>query len=255
MIYRSARVHARASSISLWQTSWLNQHTISLSVNQSPTPQGGVSLGMVLRVRLLEVGGSTWGALGKAFLPFTFLCGTGAVRGGAKRSTSESDDQTSFFFTSLPRGEANRGLESTSNSLSPDTGFFGEGGGQGLLNVYLLTHTKSHLSVLGWALPRIGHSKVCRQKPHPSQCMHHKYTVLRHWPHTEGGRKRLRQCQVLRCTSMGPAIVVDVDSSSLGGFTATVEPLVSLSVSLPATIFLRLFASALFFFGGGCQFF
>ena len=73
LIYRSARVHTRGSSISLWQTSWFNQHTISLSANQSPTPKGVVSLGMVLRVRLLEVGGSTGGALGKAFFPFTFL--------------------------------------------------------------------------------------------------------------------------------------------------------------------------------------
>ena len=40
LIYRSARVHARGSSISLRQTSWFNQHTISLSVNQSPTPKG-----------------------------------------------------------------------------------------------------------------------------------------------------------------------------------------------------------------------
>ena len=74
---------------------------------------------MVLRVRLLEVGGSTRGALGKAFFPLTFgralgraffpftvkgalvkaffpltfFCGIGA---GAKRSTSESDDRTSF---------------------------------------------------------------------------------------------------------------------------------------------------------------
>ena len=48
LIYRSARVHALGSSISLWQTSWFNQHTISLSVNQSPTPKGVVSLGMVL---------------------------------------------------------------------------------------------------------------------------------------------------------------------------------------------------------------
>ena len=102
LIYRSATVHARGSSISLWQTSCFNQHTISLSVNQSPTPKGVVSLGMVLRVRLLEVGGSTGGvlgkaffpftfggALGKAFFPFTFFYGTGAVGGGAKRSTSE----------------------------------------------------------------------------------------------------------------------------------------------------------------------
>ena len=75
---------------------------------------------MVLRVRLLEVGGSTGGALGKAFLPFTFFCGTGAVGGGAKRSTSES-----FDWTSLPRGEANRGLERTPNSSSLDTGSLG----------------------------------------------------------------------------------------------------------------------------------
>ena len=102
LIYRSARLHARGSLISLWQTSWFNQHTISLSVNQSPTPKGVVSLGMVLPVRLWEVGGSTGGALGKAFFPFAFFCGTGAVGGGAKRSTSESDDWTSFFFTSLP---------------------------------------------------------------------------------------------------------------------------------------------------------
>ena len=49
-----------------------------------------------------------------------------------------------------------------------------------------------------------------------------------------------------RCTSMGAATVVDVDSSSLGGFTASVETLASLSVSLPAATFLRLFASAFF---------
>ena len=87
---------------------------ISLSVNQSPTPKGVVSLGMVLRVRLWELGGSTGGALGKAFFPITFggafgkaffpfifrgalgkaffpltfFCGIGAVGGGAKRSTS-----------------------------------------------------------------------------------------------------------------------------------------------------------------------
>ena len=99
----------------MWQSSWFNQHTISLSVNQSPAPKGVVFLGMVLRVRLLEVGGLTGGALGKAFFPFTFggalgkaffpftfggtlgkaffpftfFCGTGAVGGGAKRSTSE----------------------------------------------------------------------------------------------------------------------------------------------------------------------
>ena len=72
LMYRTARVHARGSSISMWQSSWFNQHKISLSVNQSPTPKGVVSLGMVLRVRLLEVGGSTGGALGKAFFPFTF---------------------------------------------------------------------------------------------------------------------------------------------------------------------------------------
>ena len=64
-----------------------NEHTISLS-----GPKGVVSLGMVLRVRLLEVGGSTGGALGKAFFPFAFFSGTRAVGGGAKRSTSESDD-------------------------------------------------------------------------------------------------------------------------------------------------------------------
>ena len=93
---------------------------------------------MVLRVRLLEVGGSTGGALGKAFFPFTFggalgkaffpstfLCGTRAIGGGAKRSTSESYDWPSFFFTSLPRGDAKRGLERTSNSSSPDTGSLG----------------------------------------------------------------------------------------------------------------------------------
>ena len=72
LIYRSARVHAHGSSISMWQSSWFNQHTISLSVNQSPTPKRVFSLGMVLRVRLLELGGSTGGALGKAFFPFTF---------------------------------------------------------------------------------------------------------------------------------------------------------------------------------------
>ena len=64
-------------------------------------PKGVVSLRMVLRVRLLEVGGSTWGALGKAFFPFTFggalgkaffpftfFYGTGAVGGGTKRIVS-----------------------------------------------------------------------------------------------------------------------------------------------------------------------
>ena len=77
LIYRSARVHTRDSSIAMWQTSSFNQHKISLSVNQSPTPKGVVLLGMVLRVRLLEVGGSTRGALGKAFFPFTFGGGGG----------------------------------------------------------------------------------------------------------------------------------------------------------------------------------
>ena len=110
---------------------------------------------MVLRVCLLEVGGSTGGALGKAFFPFTFrgalakaffpftfrgalgkaffpftfrgalgkaffpftfFYGTGTIGGGAERSTSESDDWTSFIFTSLPWGKAKRGLERTSNS-------------------------------------------------------------------------------------------------------------------------------------------
>ena len=60
----------------MWSTSWFNQHKISLSVNQSATPKGIVLLGMVPRVHLLEVGGSTWGALVKAFLPFTYFCGT-----------------------------------------------------------------------------------------------------------------------------------------------------------------------------------
>ena len=64
---------------------------------------------MVLRVRLWGVGGSTGGAHGKAFFPFAFFFGIGAAGGGAKRSTSESDDWTSFFFTFLPGGEANRG--------------------------------------------------------------------------------------------------------------------------------------------------
>ena len=164
LVYRTAKVHARGSSISMWQSSWFNQHKISLSVNQSPTPKGVVSLAMVLRVRLLEVGGSTWGALGKAFFPFTFFCGTGggggskaffpftffcgkgggahgnafspfsfccgtkAVGGGTKRSTSESDDRSSFFFISLPGGEAKRGLERTSNSSSVDKGSLGGGG-------------------------------------------------------------------------------------------------------------------------------
>ena len=77
LIYRTARVHERGSSISMWQTSWFNQHKISLSANQSPTLKGVVSLGMVLGVRLLEVGGSTGGALGKAFFPFTFQGGGG----------------------------------------------------------------------------------------------------------------------------------------------------------------------------------
>ena len=63
--------------------------------------------------------------MGKAFFPFAFFFGTGAIGGGAERSTSESDDWTSFFFTSLPGGEANRGLERTSNSSSPDTGSLG----------------------------------------------------------------------------------------------------------------------------------
>ena len=91
---------------------------------QCPTPKGVVSLGMVLRVRLLEVGGSTGGALGKAFFPFTcfcgtvgggggalgkalfpfsFCCGKGAVGGGcAKRSTFESDDSTFFSSPRYP---------------------------------------------------------------------------------------------------------------------------------------------------------
>ena len=89
LIYGTARVHARGSSISLWQTSWFNQHRISLSVNQSPTPKGVVSLGMVLRVRLWGLGGSITGSLGKTFFPFAFFFGTGAVGVGAKRSTSE----------------------------------------------------------------------------------------------------------------------------------------------------------------------
>ena len=66
-----------------------------------------------------------WANRNKPFFPFAFFFGTGAAGGGAKRSTSESDDWTSFFFTSLPGGEANRGLERTSNSSSPDTGSLG----------------------------------------------------------------------------------------------------------------------------------
>ena len=81
LIYRTARVHALGSSISMWQSSWSNQHKISLSVSQSPTPKGAVSHGMVLHVRLLRVGGSTGGALGKTFFPFTFFCVSGG--GGA----------------------------------------------------------------------------------------------------------------------------------------------------------------------------
>ena len=72
LIYRRAKVHTHGPSISLWHTSWFKQHTISLSVNQSRSPKGVVSLGRVLGVRLLEVGGSIGGALGKAFFPFTF---------------------------------------------------------------------------------------------------------------------------------------------------------------------------------------
>ena len=93
LIYRSARLHACGSSILLWQTSWINQHKICLCVNQTAIPKRVVSLGMVLQVRLGEVGGSTGGALGKAFFPFAFFCGTGAVGGGAKRSISELDDK------------------------------------------------------------------------------------------------------------------------------------------------------------------
>ena len=72
LIYRTAKVHARGSSTSMWESSWFNQHKTSLSVNQSPTPKGVVLLGMVLQVRLLEAGWLTGGALGKAFFPFTF---------------------------------------------------------------------------------------------------------------------------------------------------------------------------------------
>ena len=89
---------------------------------------------MVLRVRLLEVGGSTGGALGKAFFPFTFFCGTGAAGGGAKRSTSESDAWTSFFFR---RGQ--KRIRKGVKLVVTGYGFVGEGGGQNLLNVYLLT--------------------------------------------------------------------------------------------------------------------
>ena len=88
LIFATARVHARGSWISMWYSSWFNQHEISLSVNQSPTPKGVVSLGMVLRVHLLEVGGSTGGELGKACFPFSFCRGQGAVGGGTNRSNS-----------------------------------------------------------------------------------------------------------------------------------------------------------------------
>ena len=44
LTYRTSRVHARGSSISMWQSSWFNQRKISLSVNQSTTPKGVVSL-------------------------------------------------------------------------------------------------------------------------------------------------------------------------------------------------------------------
>ena len=89
---------------------FIDLHVVELLVQptQSPTPKGFVSL-MIPRVRVLEVGGSIGGALGKAFFPFTFYRGIGAVGGGAKRSTSESDDRTSFFLPSLPGGEAKRG--------------------------------------------------------------------------------------------------------------------------------------------------
>ena len=79
LIYRTARVHARGSSISMRQSSWSNQHKISLSVSQSPTPKVVVLHGMVIRVRPLGVGGLTGGALGKTFLPFTFFFGTGGT--------------------------------------------------------------------------------------------------------------------------------------------------------------------------------
>ena len=39
------------------------------------------------------------GSLGKTFFPFSCCCGTGAVGGGTKRSTSKSNDNISFFFT------------------------------------------------------------------------------------------------------------------------------------------------------------
>ena len=45
------------------------------------------------------------GALAKTFFPFTFFCGTGAVGGGAKRSASESEDWTPFFYASVPFAE------------------------------------------------------------------------------------------------------------------------------------------------------
>ena len=61
------------------------------------------------------------GARGKAFFPLSCCCGTGSVGGGTKRSPSESDDGTSFFFTSLPREEAKRGVEKRPNSSSLDT--------------------------------------------------------------------------------------------------------------------------------------
>ena len=70
---------------------------------------------------LLWQGGE--GALGKAFFPFSCCCGIGVVGGGAKRSTSESDHYTCFFFTSLLGGEAKRGLERRSNPSLLDTCF------------------------------------------------------------------------------------------------------------------------------------
>ena len=102
LIYRSARVHASGSSISMWQSSWFNQHTISLSVNQSPTVKGLFCSRWCFEYAFWKWegrqgcrGGKAFfpftfgGALGKAFFPFTFFYGTGAVGGGTKRSTSE----------------------------------------------------------------------------------------------------------------------------------------------------------------------
>ena len=64
---------------------FINFHVVELLVQPKqdifvrqpiPHPKGTISLGMIPRVRLLEVGGSTGGTLGKAFVPFTFFCGT-----------------------------------------------------------------------------------------------------------------------------------------------------------------------------------